>query len=73
MEALSEDERKKDIILTEKAYRVQGALKQEMDGWNQRMCRGITEEEQKMLENILRRMIDNIKTEGESDEERISV
>lgn len=67
MEYIPKDERRKRIILTEKARRIQEQLNQEMKEQWECMRRGVSEEKIVVLEDILKKMIHNLKDDSETD------
>lgn len=70
MKPVPEDERKKEIILTEKAYAIREDVQQELEKQGKCMCRGISEQELEQLEDILQRMICNFRSCQEDKTEK---
>lgn len=62
-----EDERKRKIVLSKKAFQVQEELEKRLEDSGERMFRGITEEEWKNLEKTLDKMIINLKPTTEKE------
>lgn len=61
MECTPEDERRKKIVLTEKAYAIQDDVEQELKRQGQVLCRGISEHDLLFLEDILQKMNYNLR------------
>lgn len=61
MKADSNDDRKKKIILTERAYEVQDAIEKSLKKRTECIYRGISEQELAVLENALEKIIANLK------------
>ena len=61
MEHTPKDERRKKIILTEKAHAMQETVEQAVKKQCRQMCRGISEQELLLLEDLLQRMLHNLR------------
>lgn len=61
MENSADDDRKKQIVLTQKAFAVQGRIEEEICSQQKRMCRSISESELEAVEAVLIRMLDNMR------------
>lgn len=70
MKPVPEDERKKEIILTEKAYAIREDVQQELEKQGKCMCRGISGKELVFLEDILERMVCNLRECQESGKKK---
>lgn len=70
MESLPEDERRKKIVLTEKVYTVRNEIEEEIKNQLKCMCRGISEEELRLVEDVLQRMIHNLRNNTKSEGDR---
>lgn len=63
MEADPEDDRKKQIILTEKAYEEERQIQAHLDRQQACLCEGISQHDLRILKNSLNKMISNLKSE----------
>ncbi len=63
MTALPEDERRKRIILTDKAYRAREQIQASLEHRRALMCRGIPEEKLAVTKECLKKMLSNLKQE----------
>lgn len=63
MESDPEDDRRKQITLSEKAYEVEKRIRESLKERQACLCRNISEQNLDMLETCLKRMIANIKPE----------
>lgn len=69
MRPTPEDERKKEIILTGKAYAIQDEVQKKLEKQVRRMCRGISEQELEQFEDVLQRMVWNLQSCQTEEEE----
>lgn len=67
MKSLPVDERKKEIILTGKAYSIEDDLKKEIEKQEKYMCEGISEDELRIMQDILERMLRNLKAPAKTE------
>ena len=65
--SVREDARLKEIVLTEKALQIGEQMHQDRTKMEQRLTRGLTEEETQQLIGYLHRLLDNVKEECVSD------
>lgn len=66
LEEDGQDDRRKKIILTEKAHEMSAQIEKSLKKREECLCRGISGEELGQLEKILLRMISNLKQKGNS-------
>ena len=65
MSADKKDDRRKKIILTEKAYLEERRIREALQQENARLCRGMTKQELEALDHGLKMMLLNMKSEKE--------
>lgn len=63
MESNPEDDRKKQLVLTPKAYAIEKQINAGLEEQQKRLCREIPKEHLEILENGLRTMVVNLKRE----------
>lgn len=63
MTALPEDERRKQITLTDKAYRAREKIQESLEHRSALMCRGIPPEEIAVTKECLKKILNNLKQE----------
>ena len=61
MGADAKDDRKKKIVLTEKGLGEEAAIKESLSHTQELLLRGVSKEDQKVLERVLSRMVANMK------------
>lgn len=69
MEYVPQDERKKAILLTKKAYEIQKEIEEDIKEREELLCRGISRQELLCLAELLQKMKDNV-TEPLNHKER---
>lgn len=70
MEEDFRDERRKKISLTKKAYEAQGEIERVLKEREDCLCEGIPQEDLKLFEDVLNRMILNLKKKNSESEEK---
>ena len=65
---MEEDARLKQIVLTDSAWKIAEAMKQNCTEMEQQLTRGFSEEEKQQLTGYLNRILDNLYEEREGDE-----
>lgn len=68
MDMDAEDNRRKPIVLTLKAYEKKGAVKQYMDDLTQCLCRGISRHDLERMEQTLKTFLTNVQQETGRDD-----
>ena len=66
--SVEEDARLKQIVLTDSAWKIAEAMKQNCEEMEQQLTRGFSEEEKQQLTGYLNRILDNLYEEREGDE-----
>ena len=61
MGADAKDDRKKKIVLTEKGLGEEAAIKESLSHTQELLLRGVSKEDQEVLERVLSRMVANMK------------
>lgn len=69
MESNPEDDRKKQLVLTPKAYAIEKQINAGLEEQQKRLCREISKEHLEILENGLRAMVVNLKQETQRRKE----
>lgn len=69
MKAVSGDDRKKKIVLTERAYQLQDTIEKSLKERSEGICEGISKQELAIAEHVLQKMILNLKRKREKDKE----
>lgn len=65
----SEDDRKKKVVLTQKAYEMQDVIEAGIKRRSECICKDISDKELNQLENTLNKMVLNLKQAVEKDKE----
>ena len=67
--SVEEDARLKQIVLTDSAWKIAEAMKQNCEEMEQQLTRGFSEEEKQQLTGYLNRILDNLHEESEVNED----